>query len=236
MKIFIFFLLTFCDIYSVNLDSRFLKKSDPKAYRIANIPLRSSWWSRPTEYAWAGKFIEKDLVVLDAACGISHPFKWLLGLTCKETWACDIDKRINNIDHILFETLSDLGSIAHTELKKHKSIFPKVHLCHEDITKLPKEMPLFDRIFCISTLEHMKNEERLKALKEFANKLKPDGYLILTVDYPEIKPKELLQIALRANLIPAGQVETGLPYKGCITNGHLFVYCCVLKLGERKSS
>ena len=92
---------------------------------------------------------------------------------------------------------------------------------------------MFDRIFCISTLEHLPKNDIKKALKEFAGKLAPNGFVIITMDYPMINPEELFEIAASVGLIPAGKAELGPPPKNAV-NGNplyplLYVYCCVLK-------
>jgi len=59
--------------------SRFILADDPHCDTIAGIPIPQNWWSRHQEYKWAAQFAGPEYVVLDAACGISHPFKWYLG-------------------------------------------------------------------------------------------------------------------------------------------------------------
>ena len=59
------------------LISRFFTFDDPKLNKVI-LKLPESWWSRPYEYAWAKSFVEQDHVVLDAACGVCHPFKFYL--------------------------------------------------------------------------------------------------------------------------------------------------------------
>jgi SAM-dependent methyltransferase len=235
-KMIIFFVLYMCvlfgmkeNIQELSLESRFLLSTDYTIFTVAGIPLRSSWWSRPYEYAWALQFMGNNAVVLDAACGISHPFKWLLGKQCKEAWACDWDIRIAHKDQILQETMDDLGLTAYEVLAFNPDLHKKVHLVHSSITNLPENMPLFDRIFCISTLEYMSKEERKKALKEFCIKLAPKGLIIITVDYPTVTPEELLQAAREAGLTPAGEVKLGKPPKNAIHDQGLYIYCCVLK-------
>ena len=92
---------------------------------------------------------------------------------------------------------------------------------------------LFDRIFCISTLEHLPKNDIQKALKEFARKLAPNGLVIISVDYPLIDPENLFRVAASVGLVPAGNVELGLPPKNAINGSplypSLYVYCCVLK-------
>lgn len=64
--------------------SRFITFDDPQLKKVI-LELPEIWWSRMYEYAWASSFVNDDHVVLDAACGICHPFKFhlcnILGLS-----------------------------------------------------------------------------------------------------------------------------------------------------------
>lgn len=214
---------------SDDLAARFMVTSDACINQLANIELHANWWSRPYEYSWATKFASPEHTVLDAACGISHPFKWYLGETCKETWACDIDSRINSADQILEETRDDLGYNAFAKLSAKLELFKKVHLVQASICQLPEEMPKFDRIFCISTIEHLPSIQRKMALQEFSRKLAPNGLLVLTVDYPAVIPEDLIAMAGEAGLEPLGAFELGSPPLDAVSSMNLYIYRCVLK-------
>jgi len=214
------------------LISRFIRRSDLQSDSVWDIPLRKSWWSRPYEYAWTMQFAGPDFVVLDAACGISHPLKWYLADNCKETWACDTDPRIVSREAIIKETYDDLGEEAYSILFSKDEIFDKINLLQASIFDLPDSMPLFDRIFCVSTLEHLKPDERARTLDNFARKLAPDGWLILTVDYPEVTPEELSIAAKNAGLVSVSAEEMGSPPEGTLNNGYYSIYRCVYKHGN----
>lgn len=211
-----------------NVTSRFVLESDISTDTVADVPLNKAWWSRPHEYAWAAQFAGPDFVALDAACGISHPFKWLLAETCKEAWACDGDWRIGSLNRIVENIYEDLGSDAY-DIVVAKRPWEHVNLVCASICKLPSEMPKFDRIFCISTLEHLCTKDRQDALTEFSKFLAPDGLVILTVDYPEVTPKELFAAAASVGLVPAGPVELAMPPSGALHNPSWYIYRCVLK-------
>lgn len=212
--------------YGEELTSRFIITSDDSADTVAGIPLRKSWWSRPHEYRWAAKFANSEEIVLDAACGISHPFKWHLGETCKETWACDADPRIDDINKVIGETYDDLGEMACQLLLEKPHLYEQVKLVRESICSLPSDMPLFGRIFCISTLEHLCDKDRKDAFAEFARLLAPDGLLVITVDYPEITPECLIDMADSVGLVPAGDVSM-TPSNKDLNNGFYRIYRAV---------
>ncbi len=216
------------------LASRFILKSDIQIDSLSSIPFRASWWSRPQEYAWAAEFVDEDAVVLDAACGISHPFKWYLGETCLEAWACDADPRISSIDAIIQNTYEDLGEVAHTVLSNTPRLYEDVIIVECSICQLPNDMPQFDRIFCISTLEHLSDKDRQDAMTQFAQHLSPTGLLVITVDYPEVTPQKLIALAKAAGLVPAGHVILDAPAKGILTNGYYSIYRAVFKHKEAK--
>jgi SAM-dependent methyltransferase len=235
----LFFLAGHADWYlqsNEDLSSRFVLYTDERIEKVAELSLPSWWWSRPYEYAWAAKFAKPGLVVLDAACGISHPFKWLLGSTCKDTWACDTDPRLIDDFLLMKETFDDLGEENYKILEGKRALRSKVHLMHRSICNLPEETPSFDRIFCISTLEHLSPQDRVKALSEFARKLTPDGLVVITMDYPFIKPEELLEDARKVGLVPAGSTHVGYPPQNAIVSTTalpglpLYIYRSTLKL------
>lgn len=152
----------------------FFKISDLYIESLYNVELSPGFfWSRRYEYPFALRFVEKNDVVLDAACGTYHPFKFALSDICQETYACDIvDAEIND-----------------------KIIFTKC-----DVSKLPYQDEMFDKVFCISALEHMDIITIEAAVGEFSRVLKPDGKLIITIDYPTLEPKKLLAILEKAGL------------------------------------
>jgi ubiquinone/menaquinone biosynthesis C-methylase UbiE len=144
-------------------------------------------------------------------------------------WACDIDARISNPEDVLQETKADLGEEAYNIVKKTIYPWKNVHLVQASMTQLPDSFPQFNRIFCISTLEHMSCADRRQALQEFARTLAPGGLVVLTVDYPAVSPEELLKMADDVGLIPAGAVLLGTPPKEALSGAYLNIYRCVLK-------
>ncbi len=209
--------------YGDELTSRFILTSDIKTDNLSNIPLRASWWSRPQEYAWAAQFADENALALDAACGISHPFKWHLGETCAQVFALDSDPRIDNVESIVQETYNDLGETAYSVLLSTPSLYGNVTRVRGSICNLPENLPMFDRIFCISTLEHLCDKDRNDAMHAFAKHLSKDGLLVLTVDYPEVTPQTLIEVADSVGLVPAGKVQLDRTSQD-LTNGYLSIY------------
>jgi len=147
--------------------NNFFKTSDEQIESLCNTVLSPGFfWSRRYEYPFALKFAKDNDVVLDAACGTYHPLKFALSEIC-QTYACDIDDaEIND-----------------------KIIFTKCN-----VSSLPYQDGMFDKVFCISSLEHMDLKTISAAILEFKRVLKQDGKLIITIDYPTLDPKNLLSM------------------------------------------
>jgi SAM-dependent methyltransferase len=173
--------------------SRYILRTDPAWPEVAGQRLPETWWSRPYEYRWAGSFTAPRVQVLDAGCGLEHPFKWHLGATCGAVVAVDSDPSIGTVRPPIG---APTGSVV---------------LRQGDITRLPSPDGSFDRIFCLSVLDHLHVEQSVAALREFRRMLAPGGLLLLTVDVPPCDPETLLGCAGEAGLQPVGRVDFDVP-------------------------
>lgn len=213
-------------------EARFFTSTDPRIDTFI-YPLPETWWSRPYEYEWCRTLISPNDIVLDAACGISHPLKFYLGGLCKETHACDFDARINTWETIEQETIQDVGQSALQSIIDHQG-WSKVQYAQASITDLPYEDNYFDIIFCISVLEHLRHVDQDLSLKEFARTLKPGGKLALTFDYPTVDLQQLKRAAESAGLTFANEfVET--PDSNAISSnlwGKLYCFRALLSKAE----
>lgn len=215
-----------CDKYF----SRFINESDPQTDTLV-FKLRSSWWSRSFEYAWAASLVEPGTTVLDAACGISHPLKFYLADHCANVYACDIDERIINTDSILREIVDDLGQEAAHSI--HPGYFDRIHFDQTDLAQLPYTNGIFDTIFCISVLEHLDLPTLQAALREFNRTLKPEGLIILTFDYPQIDLTLLRTTIQQQGLSFFSGVDFSLPANAISANG---LYCFRAVLAKSKGN
>jgi len=189
--------------------SRFFRTSDYKTPEIAGFQLPVTWWSRGYEYLWACTHVKDGECVLDAGCGIEHPFKFHLGYRC-DTCACDIDSRLESV-----------------------MIPPKcdLRLNVADMTNLPYLSKEFDRVFCLSVIEHLGLISRRDALLEFYRVLKPGGKLIMTLDYPTSDPQELAEMLKACGFSFAGDVDFTIP-DNAISAGDLKCYRVALVKGS----
>lgn len=180
------------------------EKSDDIYFRIPSV-----WWSRLYEYIWAIKFVSSNDIVLDAACGVCHPFKFLLTQKANKVYACDMDERVFSIEEIRKEIEFFFGT---EELNKFdESLINTINFSLEDISLLSYDSGMFDKLFCISVLEHTDDETQLKALKEFSRVIKDDGLIILTVDYPDVDINKLMKYMDEAGLKFYGDHDFTIP-------------------------
>ena len=190
--------------------SRFFVNGDTRALKIAGINLHPEWWSRPYEYAWAAQFTRAGDVVLDAACGICHPFKFDLAGLCKSVHAVDVDERINDCAAMAGEIEYVFGDEAKSDFLGN-ALYDTVKFKQASIKKLPYKKSMFNTIFCISVLEHFEPVSRVEALKEFYRTLKPGGKLILTLDHPTANPQEMAEMVTTCGFSFAGEVDFSIP-------------------------
>ncbi len=157
--------------------NKFIKTTDAKSQTIGKHEIPLEWWSRPHEYEFAKQFVIKGQNVLDAGCGIEHPFKFYLSdMGCKVT-GVDNDPRILDVNYKNLQTINTGLETLSSELATNS----------------------FDTIFCISVLEHTKNS--LKTILDSFNAiLKNEGKIIVTFDYPLLTPEELYNILQQTNL------------------------------------
>ncbi|REE94601.1 methyltransferase family protein [Paenibacillus taihuensis] len=211
--------------------SRFVRSDDPASRQfVYSLPLE--WWSRPYEYAWCSQFVASTDTVLDAACGISHPFKFYLASRARKTYACDMDPRITSIPSILRDVTLDIGeAAAETVASTYEE--GRITFNQASITALPYENRLFDKIFCISVLEHLTPADALLALKEFERTLQDDGLIVVTLDYPAVNLGYFQSIVRRAGLEFYGPIDTAMPRNALHTEYWGGIYCFRALLRKR---
>lgn len=195
---------------SDTLTSRFFVQSDPVTRKLV-VDIPREWWSRFYEYEWASRFCESGDVALDAGCGLEHPFKFHLADVCREAHACDLDPAIhmlNDKDH-LARTFRDFGCPDPEGLARR--YLNKVRYACCSITDLPYENKKFDKVYCISVLEHLPVRDISLSLREFQRTLKDDGLIVLTLDYPTVDLRLLTSVAAELGLAFAGDVSLTKP-------------------------
>ncbi|MGL4876372.1 MAG: class I SAM-dependent methyltransferase [Clostridium sp.] len=163
--------------------SRFIKIDDENTNDFI-YPISHEWWSRLYEYPWAGNFAEEKDICLDAACGVGHHLKYYLAEKCTKVYACDLDPILNDRDKMLEAVKIGFGEEAYNRIMRNAH---KIDFKVENLISLSYGNRMFDKIYCISVLEHMSEEERKLALMEFGRCLKDDGIIVITMDYPSVE-------------------------------------------------
>lgn len=194
--------------------SRFILVNDEKLDEVI-MKLPSNWWSRPYEYAWAVQFVENTDTVLDAACGVCHPFKYYLLDRCEAVYGCDLDERVLSKEAVLAEVAEIFESEA---IRFPLPLLNQVNLSIEDITNTSYSDKMFDKIFCISVIEHLKEEDIIKTFLEFKRILKNKGKLVLTIDVPYFPIERLPQIVDQTGWEFVGEVDLKLPVNALSTD------------------
>ena len=122
-------------------------------------------WSRVFEYPWAilNADLKKTDYVLDAGGGHAV-FQYALANRCG--FVINIDKDQESLDAVEYMKLAYQQQGVMTRLG--------------DLRNIDYEDNTFDKIFCISVVEHI--QEWRKCVEELMRVLKPDGILILTLD------------------------------------------------------
>lgn len=175
----------------MDLISRWITTDDKKMNKMDDFEIPAEWWSRPYEYKFCSQFLKKNDVILDGACGIEHPFKIYASKRVKQVYAIDIDKKLLGFED--------------TEKIKYKCM---------NLLDLENEFKpnFFDKIFCISVLEHITPVANIKIILEnFKKLIKPDGYIILTIDHPFLGTEHFVNYVNASGLIFASEADYKKP-------------------------
>ncbi len=158
--------------------------------------------SRLWEYPWAAleSHLSPGLRVADVGCGQS-PFPIYL----KEAMGCDVtgfdpDYRMS----------PGYVSFGVTEEYVRKT---GINFVASDARQIDAPDASFDRVFCISVLEHLPRKiDRAESMREMARILKPGGFLFITVDV-NLKQRIVnpLDLAWESGLSIAGSLDLTMP-------------------------
>lgn len=77
------------------------------------------------------------------------------------------------------------------DAKRIKKLGLEIKYSEESLDKMHFETEFFDRVFCISVIEHLSEEAAYAGMKEMARVLKKGGLLVVTIDVdgPHLNPK-----------------------------------------------
>ncbi len=216
------------------LSNRFFTKDDPSTDTFI-FKINPGWWSRPYEYLWASKFLEKDSKVLDVACGLPHPFRFVCEQVTGNAYACDLDGNISDINQtinaIRYHHGDQAAQVFKDNLEDYKAIFDRSF--QSDIKNINAESDSYDVVFCISVLEHLDPLDIETSLCEMSRVLKPSGSIVITLDVPSVDLDKFLSLVEKVGLkFASDDIDMIAPFNAInqdYLGQNLKVFRCVLK-------
>lgn len=158
-------------------------------FRVQAVKRRLGFdhWSRKWEYPWAvlNANLQAGMRVLDVGSGGS-PFPLYLGMNGFECYACDpsLDQGKPKEDwrrrFLSFLGIATTWGFPKTAKRSKRSL--PVRYYHDSIQKLSFPDGFFDRVFCLSVIEHIPQSEWSVCMEQLARVVSPTGRLVLTLD------------------------------------------------------
>lgn len=150
--------------------------------RAVRRKLQFDHWSRRWEYPWAvlSADLQPGMRVLDAGSGGS-PFPVYLAMSGSECYAADptLDQgqpkkswRRRLLSSLRIAVVDSLPPAAR----------PPVEYTPDRIQELSFPDEFFDRVFCLSVMEHIPRSDWPVCMKQLARVVRPEGRLILSLD------------------------------------------------------
>ena len=168
-------------------------------------------WEFP--YAIYEAKLEQGMKVADVGCG-NTPFTALLA---EKVGA----KNVTGYDP---DYIKDDSIEGHSHFGARKSYIDAlgINFHNDGMTKMTAPDGFFDRVFCISVLEHIEDiVVKQQGLKEMARILKPGGKLILTFDCGVKMPlNDIYQNIQFTGLVPSGTIDFHWPEKRFVNYGN----------------
>jgi SAM-dependent methyltransferase len=191
------------------------KSFDPKTDTYNETGRKGElYWSRKVEYPWAlisseairleGRNVKKQpkglkqVKVLDVGCGASPLLPYLAkrGYDCYGITPDPISDKYHDGLH---GYIPDLGSRIDVDIE-----FKRVGM-----EAIPYADNTFDKVYCISVIEHIEEDIMVKGAKEMARVLKKGGLLTITMDThnPEVELPRAKKIIEASGLTLYGETN-----------------------------
>ena len=175
-------------------------------------------WSRMWEYPWAvlNADLQAGMRILDIGSGGSS-FPLYLAMSGYECYAADpsLDQgkpkenwRRRFLSFLGIATTWGFPKVA----KKSKRSLP-VRYCRDSIQKLSFPDDFFDRVFCLSVIEHIPQSEWSVCMEQLSRVVKSGGRLIVTLDMstPDANARVYKRLISTCPLELLGNVEYSVP-------------------------
>jgi SAM-dependent methyltransferase len=182
---------------------------------IEELSFKPSYYaSRLWEFPFAilSAEIREGMTVADVGCG-NTPFTAYLAQIAGP-------KNVTGYDPDYIESDAQEG---HSHFGARKSFIDSIgiNFFKEGITGISAPNDYYDRVFCISVLEHIENiETKQKGIKELVRILKPGGRLILTFDLGIKLPlNNILDILQYSGLTPFDCINLKFPKERFVNYG-----------------
>ncbi len=199
---------------------------DKLSYDIPYYGARA--WEFP--FAILSSNLQQGMKVADVGCG-NTPFTAYLSKAVGPENVTGYDP-----DYIVDESVD-----SHSHFGAKKSFIEKlgINFHNEGITKMTAPDNFYDRVFCISVLEHIDDlSVKQEGLLEMARMLKPGGQLILTFDLGISNPlNNIFNIIQCSGLIPGANLDLKFPKKRFVNYGggsNVDVFGLVLHKSDEK--
>ena len=142
-------------------------------------------WDNP--WALSNAHLKDGMKILDCGSG-RGALQFYLASKGLDVYSVDISNNRSRLIKNMQRQSKKIGirysispNTVHRKLNKKYKVNVKFKQESADALSFPDNV--FDRIFCISVLEHMENKVIDKSMKEMERVLKPGGLLLLTFDF-----------------------------------------------------
>ncbi|MFC1573852.1 class I SAM-dependent methyltransferase [Candidatus Latescibacterota bacterium] len=146
-------------------------------------------WDNPWAISNAG--LRKGMKILDCGSG-RGVLQFYLASKGLDVYSIDVSHNRSKLFKKIQRFFGRMGiTYSIDPYRVHKKLNKKYHVNvkfkHESAEAISFPDNFFDRIFCISVIEHMEDETIANSMKEMERVLKPGGLLLLTFDYHPVE-------------------------------------------------
>lgn len=147
-------------------------------------------WSREWEYPWAVTCgdIQEGENILDCGCGGAPFLPFVVeNLKCNG-FGIDLGygDRIKDYDTVI-NSSDPLANLRYFYVQPSFVVGNRIVIKKQSMADIGYEDGFFDKVFCISVMEHMEEGIAKESIKEMVRVLKPGGKLLMTIDHTSYK-------------------------------------------------